>query len=74
MTKQCIHCGWAQPVELSMNAKNGTPLTMVSCRRCEQRTWYADGEPVLLRDMLRMTNGAADFELETSSRRPPARR
>ena len=71
---RCPTCGSAQPLEMSMRAKNGETLTMRSCMRCETRSWYADGEPVERAQVLRLANGSPDFVMQSSERRSPSGR
>ena len=71
---RCPSCGGPQPIELSMKAKNGQTLTMVSCPRCEARTWYSQGEPVRRDEALQIANGDPDFEMRSAGRRSPVRR
>ena len=57
----CIACGHRGPVELQMTAKNKQVLTMVSCPKCETRTWYADGTPVTKDEVLKITANDPEF-------------
>lgn len=64
MTKQttsCPSCGRAGLVEVSMKVKTGEELTMLSCSRCEERRWLADGTAVSREEVLRLTSGNPDF-------------
>jgi hypothetical protein len=50
---------------------------MVSCSRCETRTWCADGEPISMDDVLKITSGNPEFVVTPSARAPknaPSRR
>lgn len=77
-TLTCPECGHRNVVELGMAAKDGTRLTLMSCTRCETRTWAADGEPVTREEMLRITAGDPDFVVTPSPartrRKAPAKR
>jgi hypothetical protein len=53
-----------------MTVKSGAVLTMLSCPRCETRSWLADGEPVSKDDVLRMTSGDADFVMTAPAKKP----
>jgi hypothetical protein len=44
-----------------MKAKNNQVLTMLSCPRCETRSWYADGAPVTMGEVLRITANDPEF-------------
>jgi hypothetical protein len=60
-----------------MTVKTGQVLTMLSCPRCEARTWLADGKPVSKDEVLKLTSGDADFVMTapaTKPRRAAARR
>jgi DNA-directed RNA polymerase subunit RPC12/RpoP len=59
--QECSRCGRARPIELEMKLKSGQTLRMISCTRCEPRSWTADGEHVGLDDVLRLTSGDPDF-------------
>lgn len=59
--QECSRCGRARPIELEMKLKSGQTLRMISCTRCETRSWTADGEPMELDDVLRLTSGDPDF-------------
>ena len=73
----CATCGQPRPIELQMSVKSGQVLTMVSCSRCETRTWFADGEPISMDDVLKITSGNPQFVVNPSLRAPknaPSRR
>ena len=70
----CATCGRSNPVELQMTTKSGQVLTMVSCTRCEARTWFADGRRLDMKDVLKATSGDPDFEVTPAARRTPAPR
>ena len=57
----CLVCGQGRPIELQMQAKNGQVLTMLSCPRCETRSWYADGTPVTMQEVLKITANDPEF-------------
>lgn len=65
-TSTCAHCGRPGPVELEMKVKSGQTLTMLSCSACETRSWLADGEPVEMADVLKITAGDPDFTVTPS--------
>jgi hypothetical protein len=70
----CIACGHRGPVELQMTAKNKQVLTMVSCPKCETRSWYADGTPVSMQEVLRITANDPEFVVMPSTGKQRARR
>lgn len=70
----CERCGRASTIELEMRAKGGQLLTMLSCSRCEHRSWRADDQPVSMAEVLRITSGDADFTMAPSSKRERAER
>jgi len=73
----CATCGQPRPLELQMTVKSGQVLTMVSCSRCETRTWFADGQPISMDDVLKITSGNPEFVVNPSTRAPknaPSRR
>jgi hypothetical protein len=73
----CATCGQPRPLELQMQVKSGQVLTMVSCPRCETRTWCADGQQISMDDVLKITSGNPDFVVNPSLRAPknaPSRR
>ena len=73
----CATCGQPRPLELQMTVKPDRVLTMVSCSRCETRTWFADGEQISMDDVLKITSGNPDFVVNPSARAPkhaPSRR
>ena len=57
----CLVCGRDRPIELQMVAKNDQVLTMLSCPKCETRSWYADGAPVTMQEVLRITANDPEF-------------
>jgi hypothetical protein len=63
----CIACGHRTPVELQMTAKNKQVLTMVSCPKCETRSWYADGSPVSKDEVLKITANDPEFVVMPST-------
>lgn len=65
----CPECGHRNVVELGMTSKTGRSLLLLSCTRCETRTWTADGEPVSRDEMLRITAGDPDFVVTPSPAR-----
>lgn len=60
-TAACPGCGHSNVVELGMTSKTGQRLALLSCSRCETRTWTADGQPVSREEVLRITAGDPDF-------------
>jgi hypothetical protein len=74
--RTCGSCGQARLVELEMRAKGGQLLTMLSCTRCESRVWLADGQPVVMSEVLKLTAGDPEFAVQpsASSSRRSARR
>jgi len=73
----CATCGQPRPLELQMTVKPDRVLTMVSCSRCETRTWFADGEQISMDDVLKITSGNPEFVVNPSTRAPkhaPSRR
>ena len=65
-TRTCSACGRPEPVELEMKVKSGQTLTFVSCTRCETRSWLADGVPVPMEEVLKITAGDPDFTVKPS--------
>jgi hypothetical protein len=63
----CIVCGRERPIELQMVAKNDQVLTMLSCPNCETRSWYADGTPVTMQEVLRITANDPEFVVMPSA-------
>jgi hypothetical protein len=62
----CRHCGRPGQIELQMTIKDGpatTTLAMLSCGRCENRTWLVDGEEVSKARALAVVAGRDDFAL-----------
>lgn len=49
-----------------MKAKDGQRLSMLSCTRCEKRSWLADGEPISTRDALKPAAGDPNFAMRPS--------
>ncbi|MBK5306137.1 MAG: hypothetical protein JJD92_05565 [Frankiaceae bacterium] len=64
--RRCPECGQPNPIELEMKVKGGQALTMLSCGRCEARSWLSDGEPVSKSDVLKLTAGDPDFTVVPS--------
>lgn len=62
----CPSCGRPGVVELEMKVKSGQLLTMLSCSGCETRSWFADGAPLPLKDVLKITAGDPSFEVKPS--------
>jgi hypothetical protein len=60
-TSRCPRCGSAGQVELQMRNKGGPQLTMLSCGRCEHRTWLADGETLSKDQVLAVVSGREDL-------------
>jgi hypothetical protein len=46
-----------------MRNRGGPQMTMMSCSRCENRTWFADGEPLSREQALAVVAGRDDFAL-----------
>ena len=68
-TSRCPRCGSTGQVELQMRNKDGPSMTMLSCRKCENRTWLADGEPLSREAAIAVVAGRDDFTV--SSKKPP---
>ena len=68
-TIPCSRCDRGNVVELEMKAKNGQVLALASCTKCETRTWTADGVPVEVQDVLKITSGDPDFVVTPSGRK-----
>ena len=62
-SSRCPRCGSAGQVELQMRNRGGPQMTMLSCGRCENRTWLADGEPLSREEVLAVVAGREDVEL-----------
>jgi len=69
MTRQCANCSHTGLVELQMTVKSGHELTMLSCSRCEARTWLVDEQPVDRDEVLKITSGDPDFVVQPSAGR-----
>lgn len=65
----CTSCGRGRPLAVDMKAKTGQQLTMLSCPRCETRTWLADGVAVPMEEVLKITSGDPEFEKTTEGRK-----
>lgn len=52
-----------------MTARGGEALELVSCPRCETRTWFADGQPLTQEELFRLASGNPDFGLDATRRR-----
>ena len=65
----CRECGHPNLVQLGITSKAGQRLSLMSCTRCESRTWTADGEPVTREQMLSITAGDPDFVMTPSPAR-----
>ena len=65
---RCTNCERPGLVELEMKVRSVLVLTMLSCSRCEARSWLADGRPAQMQDVLKLTSGDPDFVVRTSSR------
>jgi hypothetical protein len=52
-----------------MTVGSGTTLTLLSCSRCEGRTWLADGELISMDEVLKLTSGDPDFAVAASPRK-----
>jgi hypothetical protein len=70
----CIVCGRERPIELQMTAKNQQLLTMLSCPKCETRSWYADGVPVTMQEVLKITANDPEFVVMPTASRVRAAR
>ena len=70
----CIACGHKSPFELQMTAKNKQLLTMVSCPKCETRSWYADDTPVTMQEVLKITANDPEFVVMPSTGKQRSRR
>ena len=71
-SEPCAMCGGSGSVELQMTVASGSVLTMISCNRCEARTWLADGEPVAIADVLKITADDPDFVVTPAARKTKA--
>ena len=56
-----------------MTAPNSQVLTMVSCPRCETRSWYADGTPVSMQEILKITANDPQFVVMPSASKQRSR-
>lgn len=65
----CTSCGRGRPLAVDMKAKTGQQLTMLSCPRCEARTWLADGVAVPMEEVLKITSGDPEFAQTTDGRK-----
>ncbi|MCW2573265.1 MAG: hypothetical protein JWO88_3323 [Frankiales bacterium] len=70
----CAVCGRERPIELQMTAKNNQVLTMLSCPKCETRSWYADGTPVTMQEVLQITANDPEFVVMPSPGKARANR
>jgi hypothetical protein len=70
----CLVCGRDRPIELQMVAKNDQVLTMLSCPKCETRSWYADGSPVTMQEVLKITANDPEFVVMPTASRVRAAR
>ena len=70
----CVVCGRERPIELQMTAKNDQVLTMLSCPKCETRSWYADGTAVTVQEILRITANDPEFVVMPSTGKQRDRR
>lgn len=70
----CFVCGRGRPIELQMRAKNGQLLTTLSCPTCETRSWYADGSPVSMQEVLKITANDPEFVVMPSVGKQRTRR
>lgn len=64
--RECAGCGRPGPIELEMTNKSGQVLTMLSCTRCEARSWLVDGQQIGRDDVLKLTSGDPDFVMVPS--------
>lgn len=70
----CRGCGWSRPLEVDMTTKQGRRMRMVSCPRCETRTWLTeDGSPLGSDDVYRIAAGDPEFELKPAPRKASSR-
>jgi hypothetical protein len=44
-----------------MKVASGVTLTMLSCSHCDRRSWLADGAPIAMDDVFKITAGDPDF-------------
>ncbi|RJK95377.1 hypothetical protein [Vallicoccus soli] len=52
----CAACGSESVTRLAMDLTDGTPVTFVSCHRCERRSWTApDGSELPVASVLERT-------------------
>lgn len=57
-----------------MTTKQGRRMRLVSCTRCETRTWLSeDGSLMSSDDVFRIAAGDPDFELKPAPRKPSSR-
>ena len=73
-TLPCVACGGNSLLELQMTAAGGQIMTMISCNQCEHRSWLADGEPVSLSEVLKITANDPDFVVIPGARKSRAPR
>ena len=66
----CVVCGRERPIELQMTVKNDQVLTMISCPKCETRSWYADGSPVTMDEVLKITANDPEFVVMPVASKP----
>jgi hypothetical protein len=52
----CVRCG-APTAQIAL--LQGGSLTMFSCSRCDHRSWYRDGAPAPLREVLASVEATA---------------
>jgi hypothetical protein len=55
----CVACGSTRVTRLAMNLTDGTPVTFISCHRCEHRQWEHEGTLLTVETVLDRTRKPA---------------
>ncbi len=48
----CRSCGSARVTHIAMHLTDGSPVQLVSCHRCEHRTWLQEGTVLPVENVL----------------------
>lgn len=54
----CPECGASDFIEIDLTLADQTGVTFCSCHQCENRWWNQEGEPMPLKDVLKLARKA----------------
>ena len=70
---ECPHCHSAKVTRMAVKLTDGTPVTLMSCSTCDNRTWWDGSERLNLQDVVDKSTkpGATGLDLRDRKRTDP---